>query len=79
MSFISPEVNIVAVRKQKQNSFNNPDGISAYTLLPGEDAYRKIKENLFVKLFVDRKTCLLVSLLLLLQNVFKAAIKNPTL
>ncbi|TMI65657.1 MAG: protein BatD [Bacteroidetes bacterium] len=58
LSFISPEVNIVAIRKQKQNSFNNQDGISAYTLLPGEDAYRKIKENLFVKLFVDRKTCL---------------------
>ena len=57
MSFISPEVNIAAIRKQKQNSFSSPDGISAYTLLPGEDAYRKIKENLFVKLFVDRKTC----------------------
>jgi hypothetical protein len=58
LSFISNEVTIVAVKRQKQNSFNNPDGISAYTLLPGEDVYRKIKENLFVKLFVDRKTCL---------------------
>jgi BatD DUF11 like domain len=57
LSFISNEVIIVAAKKQKQNSFNNPDGISVYTLLPGEDAYRKIKENLFVKLFVDRKTC----------------------
>jgi hypothetical protein len=57
LSFLSSEVTIIAIKRQNPNSLNNPGGISAYTLLPGEDAYRKIKENLFVKLFVDRKTC----------------------
>lgn len=30
---------------------------TAYFLKPGDDPYRKIKENMFVKVMVDRKTC----------------------
>ena len=31
--------------------------ISDYTLMPGEDPYQKIKANLIVKLFVDKRSC----------------------
>ena len=46
----------IIIRK-KNNLVKWEDG-SAYTLMPGDDPYKKIKENLFVKLIVSKRTCL---------------------
>jgi hypothetical protein len=43
------EIEIIVT--EKENDF------SGYLLLPGEDPGKKIKQNLFVKLFVDKRTC----------------------
>ena len=42
-----------AKRFDKENGISNSD----YFLRPGENVYEKIKQNLFVKLMVDRKSC----------------------
>ena len=38
-------------KQERENSISN------YFLRPGEDPYKKIKENLFLKVQVDKKTC----------------------
>ena len=48
---------IINVNRKKSNAVKWDDG-SAYTLMPGEDPYKKIKENLFVKLIVSKQNCL---------------------
>jgi hypothetical protein len=47
---------LITVNKKRSTALKAGD-ISDYTLLPGEDPYRKIKENLVVKLFVDKRSC----------------------
>ena len=42
-----------AKRSDKENGSNNSD----YFLRPGENVYEKIKQNLFVKVMVDKKNC----------------------
>lgn len=42
-----------AKRFNKENGSNNSD----YFLRPGENVYEKIKQNLFVKVMVDKKNC----------------------
>ena len=49
---------ISVIQKDKFISSKKDDNTSGYVLMPGEDPYKKIAENLFVKLFVDRRTCL---------------------
>lgn len=46
---VSPEE---AIKRAKKNTDN-----SAYFLKPGEDPYEKIRQNLFLKLTVDKKSC----------------------
>ncbi|HQX97364.1 MAG: protein BatD [Chitinophagaceae bacterium] len=48
---ISEKEAIRIARQKKENSISN------YFLRPGEDPYKKIKENLFLKVQVDKKTC----------------------
>jgi BatD DUF11 like domain len=45
-------------QSEKQRKENGAAGDnSAYFLKPGEDPYKKIRDNLFVKVMLDRKTC----------------------
>ncbi len=44
-----------ALQQQQQNGASAD--ISSYLLLPGEDPYEKIRQNLFVKVLVDRQAC----------------------
>jgi hypothetical protein len=44
-----------AVKKGLQTGLPEPD--AAYFLRPGEDPYRKIRDNLFLKVMVDKRTC----------------------
>ena len=48
---ISENEAIQIAKKENNNSISN------YFLRPGEDPYKKIKENLFLKIQVDKKTC----------------------
>ena len=48
---------ISVIQKDKSGGSKKEDNTSGYVLMPGEDPYKKIAENLFVKLFVDRRTC----------------------
>jgi hypothetical protein len=49
---------ISKTQSEKQRKENGAAGDnSAYFLKPGEDAYKKIRDNLFVKVMLDRKTC----------------------
>jgi BatD DUF11 like domain len=48
---------ISVIQKDKSNWLKKEDNSSGYVLMPGEDPYKKIAENLFVKLFVDRRAC----------------------
>jgi hypothetical protein len=48
----------ITVEKQKAGPKHGKDDYSGQLLLPGEDPYRKIKENLFVKLIVNKQSCL---------------------
>jgi hypothetical protein len=49
----------VISRSDAAKRFNaaNTTGASDYFLRPGEDPYQKIRENLFIKMLVDRKSC----------------------
>ena len=47
---------LITVNRKRSTALKAGD-ISDYTLLPGEAPYRKIKENLIVKLFVDKRSC----------------------
>jgi hypothetical protein len=40
-----------------ERAIGQQDDYSGGALLPGEDALKKIRENLFIKLFVDRRSC----------------------
>lgn len=44
-----------AVKKGRQPEL--PEANAAYFLRPGEDPYRKIRDNLFLKVTVDKKNC----------------------
>jgi hypothetical protein len=48
---------ISVIQKDKSSGSKKEDNSSGYVLMPGEDPYKKIAENLFVKLFVDKKSC----------------------
>jgi hypothetical protein len=49
----------VISRSEAAKRFNaeNATGASDYFLRPGEDPYQKIRENLFIKMLVDKKSC----------------------
>ncbi len=49
----------VISKEEAVSKFNKENGInpSDYFLRPGENAYEKIRQNLFVKVLVDRKSC----------------------
>ncbi|MEP6699760.1 MAG: BatD family protein, partial [Bacteroidota bacterium] len=55
----SNDVIIQVISKQDAAKFFDKaiNGNSDYFLRPGEDVYEKIKQNLFVKLMVDKKNC----------------------
>lgn len=56
----SNDVLIEVISKEEAvKRFNSETGRnnSGFFLKPGEDAYEKIKQNLFLKVMVDRKTC----------------------
>lgn len=49
----------VISKEEAVKKFNRDNGLtnSDYFLRPGENAYEKIRQNLFVKVLVDRKSC----------------------
>jgi len=49
----------VISKEEAVKKFNKENGInpSDYFLRPGENAYEKIRQNLFVKVLVDKKSC----------------------
>ena len=53
----SNDVLIEVVSKQELQKRNELSAISEYYLKPGEDPYRKINDNLFIKASVDRQNC----------------------
>src|SRR5687768_17364044 len=54
----SNEVMIEVISKDEAlKNFNKDGRNSGYLLKPGEDAYKKIQQNLFVKVMVDKQTC----------------------
>ncbi|HEX2629701.1 MAG TPA: BatD family protein [Chitinophagaceae bacterium] len=44
-------------RRRSQPNGGSPDDMSMYTLAPGEDPYKRINRDLFVKVTVDRYSC----------------------
>ncbi len=57
LTFYGNEFFITAIKKEKL--FLSGEGVdfSGYQLMPGEDPYRKIAENLFLKIITDKQTC----------------------
>ncbi len=55
--FSGSEFLITVVKKEKFNTSGKGDDFSGYILMPGEDPYRKITDNLFIKIFIDKRTC----------------------
>ncbi len=56
----SNDVYVQIISKEEAvNKFNKENGVnpSDYFLRPGENAYEKIRQNLFVKVLVDKKSC----------------------
>lgn len=59
-TFRSKAVRIVVISRKDAAALLNKKGepaYSDYTLRPGEDPYQKIRENLFVKVQVDKRRC----------------------
>ncbi len=55
--FYGNEFLITAVKKEKLILSGERVDYSGYQLMPGEDPYRKIAENLFLKIITDKQTC----------------------
>lgn len=54
---ISNTVIVEVISKEEAANRNNSADNSAYQLRPGEDPYKKIRQNLFLKVMVDKKGC----------------------
>lgn len=50
-------VEVVSQQQANKSAEKNSAGNSDYILRPGEDPYEKIRQNLFLKVMVDRKSC----------------------
>ncbi len=57
LTFYGNEFLITAVKKEKLFLSGERVDFSGYQLMPGEDPYRKIAENLFLKIITDKQTC----------------------
>lgn len=55
--FSGSEFLITVVKREKFSTSGKGNDFSGYILMPGEDPYRKITDNLFLKIFIDKRTC----------------------
>ncbi len=56
--FYSNNATVTVLSKEEMPQNNNEgEALSDYFLRPGEDPYQKIKQNLFVKVTVDKRSC----------------------
>ncbi len=50
-------VDVILPAQARQQQNGTPADMSSYLLLPGEDPLEKIRQNLFVKVLVDKQSC----------------------
>ena len=82
----SNDVVVDVISKEKAKNFfekNNASSNSDYFLQPGEDPYEKIRQNLFLKVLVDRTSCFAGEPLLAIFKLYSRLesnsdiVKNP--